>query len=548
MSKLILRLPHNFPQTSRPQWDVRFTVNRLLFRRMHDSVSKAGPHGRILFPSAVHPSGFRAGPQASLSLDRRIASNPRQSLAVKQIVSKSPGGVPFIIFGPPGTGKTTVLVESIRQVVDTQPNSRVLVCAPSNTATDLIATRLLDRYTPRQLVRLNAPARAYSGLPAALRNYSPAEGKTFNAPPADKLKEFRIVVTTCYYSSIPPALGVNEHFTHIFVDEAGHAAEPEIMIPILQNASRSTNIIISGDPMQLGPIVQSKTCIHFNMDVSFLERLAELSLYQIPAGEASNPHIVKLLQNYRSHPAILNYSNHVFYDNELEYRADPALTGSLLRFPELPTEGFPIIFHNICGENLREAKSPSFFNIEEATVVNHYVSKLLDDRRFRLEPSQIGVITPYRQQCSKIKKLLQAGRHGGVDVRVTEDWQGQERRVIIISAVRSDPELLEEGAAQFLGFVSSWRRTNVALTRAQALLIVIGNAPILELDPIWYFFMRFVHDSGGWAGPGDIADFILNPADQIFEKLGGVNKNYESFIAARREKLNWAAKAESLQT
>lgn len=109
----------------------------------------------------------------------------------------------------------------------------------------------------------------------------------------------------------------------------------------------------------------------------------------------------------------------------------------------------------------------------------------------------------------------------------------------------------------------------VALTRAQALLIgmfclfyfifyvayiwgpnhskVIGNGPILELDPIWYFFMRFVHDSGGWAGPGDIATFTPDPAEQGFNNMEGVNKDYNRFIEERRDKLNWVAKAESLQ-
>lgn len=77
-------------------------------------------------------------------------------------------------------------------------------------------------------------------------------------------------------------------------------------------------------------------------------------------------------------------------------------------------------------------------------------------------------------------------------------------------------------------------------------LTVIGNGPILELDPIWHFFLRFVNASGGWAGPGDVAAFSPDPADQVFEQLGEVNKDYEAFIAQRREKLNWAAKAESL--
>ena len=100
LSTLILRLPGDFPRISGPHWDVRFTVNRLLFRRMHDSVCKAQLHGRILFPSPAHQSRLPSGPLASLVLDRRIASNSQQSLAVRRIASKPPGGIPFIIFGP----------------------------------------------------------------------------------------------------------------------------------------------------------------------------------------------------------------------------------------------------------------------------------------------------------------------------------------------------------------------------------------------------------------------------------------------------------------
>lgn len=146
-----------------------------------------------------------------------------------------------------------MLVESIHQVVKSQPDSRILVCAPSNAATDLIATRLINvgHYNSDDLIRMNAPSRDYGDLPASLVPHSPkvafGGGRRFDTPVGAQLKKFRIVVCTCYYASIPPARSVQNHFTHIFVDEAGHAAESEIMIPILQNANSSTSIIVSGD-------------------------------------------------------------------------------------------------------------------------------------------------------------------------------------------------------------------------------------------------------------------------------------------------------------
>jgi helicase MOV-10 len=130
--------------------------------------------------------------------------------------------------------------------MDVHRECHLLVCAPSNSAADLLALRLSARYTPRQLLRLNAPSRSYDSLPVQLRKYSKLEG-TFTSPSKDELMKFKIVVSTCYYASVPRALGIQNHFTHIFIDEAGHASEPEIMIPILQNISRETNVILSGD-------------------------------------------------------------------------------------------------------------------------------------------------------------------------------------------------------------------------------------------------------------------------------------------------------------
>ncbi|KAG9120974.1 hypothetical protein FRC07_003275, partial [Ceratobasidium sp. 392] len=465
-SDLILRMHESFPSISNQLWDVRFTVNRLLLRRMHDSINKASPHERILFPTLAHRKPPAASLRTNPRLDRKVASNFQQSLAVRQILAQPPGDVPFIIFGPPGTGKTTALVEAIHQIVLSNPKHRVLVCAPSNTATDLITTRLSKMHSPSELLRLNAPARFYDTLPVDLRRYSVIDdGKKFKSPPKNELEKFRMVLSTCYYASIPQALGIKNHFTHIFVDEAGHATEPEVMVAVLQNAGPETNVIMCGDPMQLGPIVQSKECGKLGMNASFLDRLTKMPVYQTENQEESNPKIVKLLQNYRSHPAILRFSNIAFYKNELEPHADSIITRSLEYFSELPKDGFPIIFHSICGHNMQEAKSPSFFNVDEATLVRHYVHELLSNRR-------LGLIT---------------------------------------------------------------------LTRAQALLIVIGNAATLELDPAWYFFLHYVHASGGWRG--DESGYAPTLTSNIFKGVPDRTKNYEDFDDARWDALMDAAAA-----
>lgn len=128
----------------------------------------------------------------------------------------------------PGTGKTVTLVEAIRQVLSRNSNAKILACAPSNNAADIIADRLRAALDPSQLLRLNAPSRV-KDLPQALHAYSLREDDgSFKVPAPAVMKNYRVVVATCASGSLPHGVGVKEgHFTHIFVDEAGQASEPE---------------------------------------------------------------------------------------------------------------------------------------------------------------------------------------------------------------------------------------------------------------------------------------------------------------------------------
>lgn len=113
--------------------------------------------------------------------------------------------------------------------------------------------------------------------------------------------------------------------------------------------------------------------------------------------------MTKLLNNYRSHPAILNLPTSMFYDNELWPMADKLVRESLCKWAGLPMKGFPLIFHSVVGKDAREEKSPSFFNPEEAVIVERYIVKLLEARGgVKIKPSDIGVISPYRKQVKPI--------------------------------------------------------------------------------------------------------------------------------------------------
>lgn len=179
----------------------------------------------------------------------------------------------------PGTGKTVTIVEAIRQLIAANATNRVFACAPSNSAADLIAQRLNALGTD-QLFRLNAPSRHTKTLPKTLEPFSRFEGDLFVVPPADVLKKFRVIVSTCFSASVPYGIGVPRgHFSHIFIDEAGQGSEPEIIIAIKTMSDNSTNVVLSGDMKQLGPIVRSPEARQLGLATSYLDRLTSNPIY-----------------------------------------------------------------------------------------------------------------------------------------------------------------------------------------------------------------------------------------------------------------------------
>lgn len=178
----------------------------------------------------------------------------------------------------PGTGKTVTIIEAIRQLLR-HPTTVILASAPSNAAADIIASRLKDYLTTDQLFRLYAPS--YRGvIPPGLVPYTFKKKNVHSVHGLDKMTNFRVIVTTCLSGCVPPGIGLPRgHFTHIFIDEAGQASEPECLVPISKALGNETNVILSGDPCQLGPIIQSPIAIEFGLEVSFLERLMKNEMY-----------------------------------------------------------------------------------------------------------------------------------------------------------------------------------------------------------------------------------------------------------------------------
>ena len=189
----------------------------------------------------------------------------------------------------PGTGKTVTIVEAIRQVHDSNVSTRILACAPSNSAADQIAEKLAAAgLTPRQLFRMYAPSRYKDQASDKLQDYVrlTLDGH-FTVPELDALKRYRVVVATCVAASMLAGVGVPRgHYSHVFIDEAGQATEPEAFISIKTLADPGTNVVLSGDPKQLGPIIRSGIARELGLEKSYLDRLMEREAYDIVAGHA----------------------------------------------------------------------------------------------------------------------------------------------------------------------------------------------------------------------------------------------------------------------
>lgn len=517
------------------KFDVRFEFNRFPLRLMHRAVHLAEEESLdlLLFPDKETAGELPCicNPQQKLVLfDSKLEKNAEQYRAVRHIVAGTSRPAPYIIFGPPGTGKSVTVVEAVKQLDRCIPSSHILVCAPSNSAADLLAQRLLNHIEPRKMFRMYSRSRPWERVPDAVRKVSNYDKmrEEFYYPSLSELMKYRILITTMVTAGrLVSANFPQGHFTHVFIDEAGHAMEPEAVIAVasLLDISGHTKdggqLVLAGDPHQLGPVLRSPFAINCDLGMSLLERLMKYSeIYQRSKSGYDSRFITKLVMNYRSHSQIHKVPSELFYDGELQTCADPGVRESCCRWSRLPRRGFPLFFHGVSGQDEREGCSPSFFNACEAKVVVDYVQDLLQARDVqpKVTESDIAIISPYRRQVEKIRKLLEKKRICDIDVASVEEFQGQERRVVIISTVRSSVQFLDEDRTYKLGFLRSPKRFNVAVTRAKALLIVVGNPNMLSSDPYWNALLQHCVDNGGYRGV-KIEDSLKSSFDRIITGL-----------------------------
>ncbi|HEY1187235.1 MAG TPA: AAA domain-containing protein [Gemmata sp.] len=469
-----------------------------------------GRGGVEVAESRPEPDGLRAGAELPLPSERGpgggspSALNPPQRAAVEFALAARDFA---IIHGPPGTGKTTTVVEFIREAVARRDT--VLACAPSNHAVDNLLEKLL---TAGELpVRLGHPARVMPELRAraidllaekhptarqalklrrdAFALFRQADKWTREKPqPGEKaalrrdaramlgevrqlealaiervLDEAKIVCATL--TGLDSQLLGQRRFAVAVIDEACQATEPAAWVPLL----RANKVVLAGDHCQLPPTVVSPEAAGRGLSVSLMERLVR----------HFGPDVSRLLTvQHRMNAAIMGFSNSEFYEGNLV--AHESVSGhrlcDLAGVTRDALTDAPVQFIDTAGasydEELEE-DTGSRFNLQEAALAVKKVRALL---ALGVGPAQIGLITPYRAQVRVLRERL--ADVPGLEIDSVDGFQGREKEAIVVSLVRSN----NEGE---IGFLADTRRTNVAFTRARRKLLVIGDSATLANDPFY---------------------------------------------------------------
>ena len=414
------------------------------------------------------------------------------------------------------------VVESIFQILRYDENSKILVCAPSDAACDVITKRLLPLLpTQFKIQRVNWWSRNPSSLPPELLGCSSINDSGFFVlPPMKEMKKASVIICQRFVAGCldmefaKKNSWMSSHFTHVFIDESSQSFEFESLIPLFK-VGKDCSIVLAGDPKQLGPTVRNRCASRNGLSLSLQERLMGLSLYQMDSDYCV---MTKLLDNYRSHNALLQVPSELFYSGSLRCRASTEVTASCEKF-ELLHDGhnFPMMVYDVNdGVEKNKVDTPSFYNIEECHTVVKIIKALLASPNIEINAGQIAVITCFRAQVLKMREILRDSALGSINVGVVEDFQGQETSVVLISTVLTkNQDRWKKGAKGGLGFMTDPKRFNVAITRASALCVIVGKVEFLEgSGSYWTALIEHVRRNGGISGD---SKFISNDHDESEE-------------------------------
>lgn len=509
------------------------TSYKLMFEAL-DRVMKA-KNNRLAYLRDLFYSHQKAG-RFSFEPMKFPWLNPTQERAVNEVLWAKDVA---IVHGPPGTGKTTTLVEAINETL--MRESQVLVCAQSNMAVDWISEKLVDRGI--NVLRIGNPTRVndkmlgftyerrfeshpdYPQLWAirkAIRELrkNRKKGSENYHQKMDKLKsraaeielrinaelfgEARVIACTLVGSAHHLLEGMK--FGTLFIDEAAQALEAACWIPM----RRASRVILAGDHCQLPPTVKSIAALRAGLGKTLMERIAE-----------NKPEVVTLLKiQYRMNDEIMRFSSDWFYGGEVE-------SAPQIKYRSVLDYDHPITWIDtsneenqitIEGEDAPEdsastassvsaANQNSDLNFKEQFVgesfgrINKAEAELtlltlaeyftkIGKQRVLEERIDVGIISPYRAQVQYLKKLIKKYEFFKpyrrlISVNTVDGFQGQERDVILISLVRSN----DEGQ---IGFLKDLRRMNVAMTRARMKLIILGNKDTMTKHPFYKKLWEYV--------------------------------------------------------
>lgn len=424
---------------------IQFIPNRIAKRVSQRAIQSAADKDLRAFLSKMeNPFNFKnPKPENDFNnfqwMNRTIITNREQKRAVRNIVNKTSFPSPYVVFGPPGTGKSTTIIEAIAQIVKLKPNAHILVTAGSNSACDDVAVRLLKYISVNKIIRIYSPI--YDTKPEKIhpslesisnfrsrlicgckKRSCPDMGKC-DDPTYEEFCTANVIVCTLMSCGriVSARADWSGHFDYIFIDEAACQSEQQTLVPIVglgMSGNRVTaQIVLSGDHKQLGFIVKHKEAKKLGMEISMMDRIMEtIDNYKFQDFE----YVTQLVQNYRSHPAIIEFSNREFYDGKLTNNCPAAIRDFAIGWDLLMNnKEFPVLFHTLVSRC--EEQGTSLFNIAEADIAEMYVRVILSTgiKGQPVEQEDIGVITPYVAQkyylCQKLGKTYPKLEIGTVD-------------------------------------------------------------------------------------------------------------------------------------
>ena len=459
---------------------------------------------RDLFYSGVPAAELSFAPISFPWLNRAQQEAVNKVLRAKDVA---------IVHGPPGTGKTTTLVEAIYETL--RRESQVLVCAQSNMAVDWISERLVDRGI--SVLRIGNPTKvndkmlsftyerrfeAHPDYPQlwsirqAIRKLRQERKRRDNGwhQKMDRLKsravelelrinsqlfgEAKVIASTLTGSASHLLSG--QKFGTLFIDEAAQALEAACWIAI----RRASRVVLAGDHCQLPPTVKSITALKGGLGTTLMERIV-----------ARKPSVVTLLTvQYRMNEQIMRFSSNWFYDGRVESAPEVKYRG-ILDYDN------PITWIDTSESDAKEefvGESFGRINKTEAELtldaLKNYFTKI-GRQRIADEHIDVGVISPYRAQVQLLRRMVRKAEffkpyRGCITVNTVDGFQGQERDIIVISLVRSN----DDGQ---IGFLSDLRRMNVAITRARMKLIIVGSVQTMTRHAFYKELYGYVQESAG---------------------------------------------------